>query len=125
MPESRTPRRTPFGAAEAIVDLFQKTKPTPATDTGTTVTAALRARARRAGLFRVPASISGPGDAARKLVAERFKTHLRGVSGANKLAQDPDESPPAAKRGVGLKPVRPGFGFRRPPVEMDMDDDEE
>jgi hypothetical protein len=124
MSESRTPRRMPFGAAEAIVDLFQKTKPTPTVDAGKTATEVLRARARRAGLFRVPASISGPGDAARKAVAERFKTHLRGVSGA-KLAQDPDESPPEVKRVAGSKAVRPGFGFRRPPVEMDMDDDEE
>lgn len=125
MPESRRPRRTPFGAAEAIVDLFQKTKPTPVADGEKTATAALRARARRAGLFRVPASISGPGDAARKAVAERFKTHLRGVSGANKLAPDPDESAPVVKRGPGTKLNRPGFGFRRPPPDIDMDDDEE
>lgn len=122
---ARPPSRMPFGVSETIVDLFQKTKPTPPTDTGTTVTAILRARARRAGLFRVPASISGPGDAARKAVAQRFKAHLRGVSGASKLAQDPDESPPRVKRGVSDRTARPGFGFRRPPVEMDMDDDEE
>ena len=128
--ERKPPRQTPFGAAEVIVDLFQKKK--SVTDAPPASPEKRALRARRAGLFRVPASIAGPTSEVRKAVAARFKHHLKSVSGANRLGQDPDESVPVVKRESGRGVNRPGFGFRRPPPSssggfssFDTDDDDE
>jgi hypothetical protein len=89
------------------------------------------ARARRAGPFKVPASLAGPGNPAREELARRFKQHLRGVSGANKLGADPDEYVPPTRPGQ-QRAVRPGFGFRPGmlsrfgrPSSVATDDDED
>ncbi len=91
-------------------------------------------RARRAGPFKVPASIAGPGNRDREEIARRFKQHLRGVSGANKLGPDPDDSVPvvrpdqrrSGRSGMGMRPS--GFmpsRFGRPsPIVRDDDEDE-
>jgi hypothetical protein len=68
-------------------------------------------RARRAGPFKVPASMAGPRNSEREILAQRFKQHLRGVSGANKLGPDPDETVPVV-RPRQRPAVRPGPGFR-------------
>ena len=89
-------------------------------------------RARRAGPFKVPASIAGPGNSDRELLARRFKQHLRGVSGSNKLGPDPDETVPVS-RAQPQRAARPGFGFRpgmpsrfgrSSPTVVDDDEDE-
>jgi hypothetical protein len=88
-------------------------------------------RARRAGPFKVPASMAGPGNPEREELARRFKQHLRGVSGANKLGADPDEYVPPVRPG-SQRSVRPG-GFRpgmpsrfgRPSVLSSNDEDDE
>jgi hypothetical protein len=72
-------------------------------------------RARRAGPFKVPASMAGPGNPHRDELARRFKQHLRGVSGANKLGADPDETVPVVKPRLR---ERPGFGVRSTPPSM-------
>jgi hypothetical protein len=72
-------------------------------------------RARRAGPFKVPASMAGPGNPQRDELARRFKQHLRGVSGSNKLGADPDETVPVVKPRLR---ARPGFGVRPPPSSM-------
>jgi hypothetical protein len=72
-------------------------------------------RARRAGPFKVPASIAGPGNRDREEIARRFKQHLRGVSGANKLGPDPDETVPVVRPGQ-RRAMRPGVGFRPNPI---------
>jgi hypothetical protein len=89
-------------------------------------------RARRAGPFKVPASIVGTVNSERAAVAKRFKQHLRGVSGANKLGPDPDETVPVVRLNQRRAP-RSEFGFRpgmpsrfgRPlPSVVDDEDDE-
>jgi hypothetical protein len=88
-------------------------------------------RSRRAGPFKVPVRIAGPPNIEREALARRFKQHLRGVSGANKLGPDPDEHVPPSRPGQPRAP-RPGFGYRPNPMSrfgrptfMSSDDDED
>ena len=114
----------PPGLGDLIADILGEPKP------ATPSTVSRPARARRAGPFKVPASLAGQGNPQRDELARRFKQHLRGVSGANKLGADPDEyvppSRPATQRGA-----RPSFGFRPGPSQfgrpspMAPDDDED
>ena len=68
-------------------------------------------RARRAGPFKMPASIAGAGNRERESLARRFQHHLRSVSGANKLGSDPDETEPVI-RPEQRREGRPGTVFR-------------
>jgi hypothetical protein len=91
------------GPLEVVAKLFQH-KPV------VSVPKSILGRARRAGPFKVPASMTGSPDVERRLMAKRFKDHLRGISGANKLGADPDEYVPPA-RPSGASRGRFGTGM--------------
>jgi hypothetical protein len=124
------------GAVEVIAALFKK----PVVSAPKTIFG----HARRAGPFKVPASMASSGDAERRVLANRFKQHLRGVSGASKLGADPDEYVPPARtaeprerlgldRPMGVRSGRLGLrwkpgvisGMGRPGTSRQNDNDDD
>lgn len=92
-------------------------------------------RARRAGPFKVPASLATSNDEARRLLANRFRQHLRGVSGARKPGSDPDEYVPPVRAGAARERLgggrvdlraraRSSWGHLGMKPSVDNDDDE-
>jgi hypothetical protein len=122
----------PTNLGEVMAEICAPAKPEVAQTESRT------SRSRRAGPFKVPASMAGAPSTQREGLARRFKQHLKGVSGANKLGPDPDETVPVVKPGSrSARPNRPGFsrsGFgerpsmmsrlARPSVPMSDDEDD-
>lgn len=136
-PAGKTPieSKEPPALGEVMAELYAPSTASPPTATPTPPTATKVMRARRAGPFKVPGRMAGQPNEKRAALANRFKQHLRGVSGAHKLAPDPDESVPVVRgRAVPSRPgpgpgrleggFRPRPSFGRPSV-IDTDDEDE
>lgn len=129
--KSRSETRESPALGEVMAELYAP--PTPPAPAAPPSSAAKMMRARRAGPFKVPVRLAGPPNTERASLAMRFKQHLRGISGASKLASDPDEFVPTVRarpQSMRPGPMRPGFGarprpaFGRPPV-INSDDEED
>ena len=133
--KERSSTGEPPNTVEVMAELFQ----TPAAPVSTTAAPKPRAaRARRAGPFKIPASMVPVANSDRNSLARRFQKHLRAVSGASKLGTDPDEYVPPVRPASARGRVAPRLGgfmprsnpmpsrFGRPDMGHtdDVDDDE-
>lgn len=133
--KDRNTTSEPPNAAEVMAELFQE----PAAPAPSVVVPKQRAaRARRAGPFKIPASMAPSADSDRYSLARRFQKHLRAVSGSSKIGSSPDEEVlnprPVTARGRVVGQRSGGFMPRPNPMSRfgrpdmghndDVDDDE-
>jgi hypothetical protein len=99
---NKKPRKD-SGAAPGLGELIAELVASPAPEKSS-----IPRRARRAGPYLVPASIAPAVQPGRIVLANRFKQHLRGVAGASKPVDDPDEYVPPSRPSTP-RPSRPPF----------------